>query len=181
LYRLTNSLWKVYNSQNLELSRNFTRLITKITNENRLLSVYQRPQLFNTTQSLHNLVGGLQQAFSGTNLHLRKSLVSLVSDIHKAGDTSTSTHHHRQHDLNLFYLRGRYNSANTSDYVSEYTVSQKIDDKIKTVIPEKIPQPENISRFDFENTDRLVNTIISKVQQAQAEQWQLEKLQRGIL
>ncbi len=94
LHRLTNSLWKVYLGQNLELSRSFSRLIIRVNRENQSVEFKNsQSNLFSDSRSLQSLVYGLRKAFSGGNLELRSSMIRLFSDIHHAGKRKNTSFH----------------------------------------------------------------------------------------
>ena len=191
LYRLTNSLWKVYSSQNLELSKNFTRLITTITERNSVVQLSRNPHnMFNTTQSLYSLVNALRQAFSGNNLQLRKSLVNLVSDITSVGHKSNYNNnlynsryfdnrikYSKRNQLFLLVHRRFAKTPNASDerIFDEKAAHALIDKKLSPLKAELLAQNQSLT-----SPESLISSITQRIKDEQAQQWRLEKLQRGL-
>ncbi len=193
LWRLTNSLWKVYLGQNMELSRSFARLITRVNQENK--TVEQRNaenNIFSDNRSLKNLVNALKRAFSGSNLELRNSMITLFGDIHNAGKRrSVAIHKHYAPNITpAIVLIHREIVPESSHTKLVYRT---------TVQPERSEQTENFSRLEREiktkldklqaapsaaprsgNTEDIVKKVIEQINKKQELDWRLEKLQRGI-
>lgn len=193
LQRLTNSLWKVYLGQNMELSRSFARLITRVNQENK--TVEQRNaenNMFSDNRSLKNLVNALKRAFSGSNLELRNSMITLFGDIHNAGKRrSVAIHKHYAPTLAPAIVLIHREIVPESSYTK--LVYRK------GAMPERSEQTENFSRLEREiktrldklqaappsapsagNTEDIVKKVIEQVNKKQQLDWRLEKLQRGI-
>ncbi len=193
LQRLTNSLWKVYLGQNMELSRSFARLITRVNQENK--TVEQRNaenNMFSDNRSLKNLVNALKRAFSGSNLELRNSMITLFGDIHNAGKRrSVAVHKHYAPNITpAIVLIHR-------EIVPEGSYTKLV--YRKSAVPERSEQTENFSRLEREikakldklqaapfsapsagNTDDIAKKVIEQINKKQQLDWRLEKLQRGI-
>ncbi len=193
LRRLTNSLWKVYLGQNMELSRSFARLITRVNQENK--TVEQRNaenNMFSDNRSLKNLVNALKRAFSGSNLELRNSMITLFGDIHNAGKRrSLAVHKHYSPNITPAIVLIHREIVPESSYTK--LVYRK------GAIPERSEQTENFSRLEREiktrldklqaapssapsagNTEDIVKKVLEQVNKKQELDWRLEKLQRGI-
>lgn len=193
LQRLTNSLWKVYLGQNMELSRSFARLITRVNQENK--SVEQRNaenNMFSDNRSLKNLVNALKRAFSGSNLELRNSMITLFGDIHNAGKRrSVAIHkHYAPTPAPAIVLLYRAIVPESSHTKLVYRTAAQ---------PERSEQTKNYSRLEREiktkldqlqaapsaaphvsNAEDIVKKVIEQVNKKQQLEWKLEKLQRGI-
>ncbi len=193
LWRLTNSLWKVYLGQNMELSRSFARLITRVNQENK--TVEQRNaenNMFSDNRSLKNLVNALKRAFSGSNLELRNSMITLFGDIHNAGKRrSVAFHKHYAPNITpAIVLIHR-------EIVPEGSYTKLV--HRKGAVPERSEQTENFSRLEREiktkldklqaapsstpsagNTEDIVKRVLEQISKKQELDWRLEKLQRGI-
>lgn len=194
LYRLTNSLWKVYLGQNLELSRSFTRLIKQVSDENESIEYKNRENnLFTTSGSLKNLVRALRQAFSGNNLELRNSMIDLFSDIHQAGkqrnvsicqnkNYKSSVNNirlfHREivpvrEEVRLTYKKDLQN--NEPEIKNKYSnLEQEAKKKIKNI--KSKPSERSLS----DNMESMIKTVLDRINREQKLEWHLEKLQRGI-
>jgi len=193
LQRLTNSLWKVYLGQNMELSRSFARLITRVNQENK--SVEQRNaenNMFSDNRSLKNLVNALKKAFSGSNLELRNSMITLFGDIHNAGKRRSVAIHKHYAPIPAPAIVLLYR-----EIVPESTHTKLV---YRTAAqPERSEQTENYSRLEREiktkldqlqaapsaaphvsNAEDIVEKVIKQVNKKQQLEWKLEKLQRGI-
>lgn len=193
LQRLTNSLWKVYLGQNMELSRSFSRLITRVNQENKSDELRNAENnMFSDNRSLKNLVNALRKAFSGSNLELRNSMISLFGDIHKAGsrkNIAVNKHYDLRSAIGIIMLH--------REIVPEYGYI-RLDHK-KTVQLDRPEQTDAYSRFEREikaklnrletasiptpstnNTEDIVRDVLEKVNRKQQLDWRLEKLQRGI-
>ncbi len=193
LQRLTNSLWKVYLGQNMELSRSFARLITRVNQENK--TVEQRNaenNMFSDNRSLKNLVNALKRAFSGSNLELRNSMITLFGDIHNAGKRrSLAVHRHYAPNITPAIVLIR------REIVPEGSYTKLV--YRKGAVPERSEQTENFSRLEREikakldklqaappsapsagNTEDIVKKVLEQVSKRQELDWRLEKLQRGI-
>lgn len=193
LQRLTNSLWKVYLGQNMELSRSFSRLITRVNLENKSVELRNAENnMFSDNRSLKNLVNALRKAFSGSNLELRNSMISLFGDIHKAGsrkNISVNKHYDMRSAVGIIMLH--------REIVPEYGHIRL--DHSKTVRLDRPEQTDAYSRFEREiktklnrleaapiltprtnNAEDIVKDVLEKVNRKQQLDWRLEKLQRGI-
>lgn len=193
LQRLTNSLWKVYLGQNMELSRSFSRLITRVNQENKSAELKNAENnMFSDNRSLKNLVNALRKAFSGSNLELRNSMISLFGDIHKAGsrkNIAVNKHYDLRSAIGIIMLH--------REIVPEYGYI-RLDHK-KTVQLDRPEQTDAYSCFEREikaklnrletasipmpstnNTEDIVRDVLEKVNRKQQLDWRLEKLQRGI-
>lgn len=193
LQRLTNSLWKVYLGQNMELSRSFSRLITRVHEENKSVELRNAENnMFSDNRSLKNLVSALRKAFSGSNLELRSSMISLFSDIHKAGsrkNIAVNKHYDLRSAIGIILLH--------REIVPEYGHIRL--DHRRTARLSRPEQTDDYSRFEREiktklnqletasitpsrtsGTEDIVRDILDKVNRKQQLDWRLEKLQRGI-
>ncbi len=193
LQRLTNSLWKIYLGQNMELSRSFSRLITRINQENKSFEMRNAENnVFSDNRSLKNLVNALRRAFSGSNLELRNSMINLFGDIHNAGKR-------RNLAVNKHYdLRSVYGVILIHKEIVPENVHMRLDHK-KTAQLDRPEQSDAFSRFEREiktrldkletvlpsapranNTEDIVKSVLEQVNKKQQLDWKLEKLQRGI-
>lgn len=193
LWRLTNSLWKVYLGQNMELSRSFARLITRVNQENKTIEQRNAENnMFSDNRSLKNLVNALKRAFSGSNLELRNSMITLFGDIHNAGKR-------RSIAINKHYAP---NPALAIVLIHREIVPESSYTKLvyrNSAVPERSEQTENFSRLEREikakldqlqaapsaapragNTEDIVKKVIDQINKKQELDWRLEKLQRGI-
>lgn len=192
LRRLTNSLWKVYLGQNMELSRSFSRLITRVNRENK--TVEQRNaeyNMFSDNRSLKSLVNALRKAFSGSNLELRNSMIGLFGDIHRAGDRKSVAVNKRfdlRSSVGIILLHREivperssirlYHRRTEQSVSPEHTSDNRRSEReIKTMLDrlEKQPSPPRT-----DNTEDIVRDVLEKVNRKQQLDWRLEKLQRGI-
>ncbi|MCH5205151.1 MAG: hypothetical protein J1F03_10400 [Oscillospiraceae bacterium] len=193
LYRLTNSLWKVYLGQNMELSRSFSRLITRVYQENKSIELRSSENnMFSDNRSLKNLVNALRKAFSGSNLELRNSMISLFGDIHKAGsrkniavnksyDLSSSVgiillHREVVPEYGRIRLDHRRN-ARIERYEPNDAYS-RFEREIKTKLGKLETSPTTASRTN--SAEDIIKDVLEKVKQKQQLDWRMEKLQRGI-
>ena len=193
LQRLTNSLWKVYLGQNMELSRSFSRLITRVNQENKSAELRNSENnMFSDNRSLKNLVNALRKAFSGSNLELRSSMISLFSDIHKAGNRkniAVNKHFvlrsavsiillHREIVPEYSYIRLDYRKTeglSRPERTDNYSRFERdIKTKLSKLEASSSPSPQASS------TDDIVRDVLEKVGKKQQLDWRLEKLQRGI-
>ncbi len=193
LQRLTNSLWKVYLGQNMELSRSFSKLITRIHQENKSVELRNaESNMFSDNRSLKNLVSALRKAFSGSNLELRSSMISLFSDIHKAGNRKSiavNKHYdlrsaagiillHREIVPEYGHIRldhrrtARLSSPEQADDYSRF--EREIKTKLNRIETASTTPPRAIGTKD------IVRDVLDRVNRKQQLDWSLEKLQRGI-
>lgn len=193
LYRLTNSLWKVYLGQNLELSRSFSRLITRVYQENKSVELRNSGNnMFSDNRSLKNLVNALRKAFSGSSLELRNSMINLFGDIQKA-ESRKNIAINKNYDLSSsvgIILLHR-------EIVPEH-VRIRLDHR-RSALPDRSDQSDAYSRFEREiktklsqletsstpvprasGTEDIVKDVLEKINRKQQLDWRLEKLQRGI-
>lgn len=193
LQRLTNSLWKVYLGQNMELSRSFSRLITRVNQENKSAELRNSEKnMFSDNRSLKNLVNALRKAFSGSNLELRNSMISLFGDIHKAGNRkniAVSKHYDLRSAVGIILLHREIVPENghirldhrRTDRLSR---PEQTDDysRFEREIKTKLNQLEtaSITSPRANGTEDIVRDILDKVNQKQQLDWRMEKLQRGI-
>ena len=192
LYRLTNSLWKVYLGQNLELSRSFSRLIKRVSEENESMEYKNRENnLFSTSGSLKNLVNALRQAFTGNNLELRNSMIDLFGNINQAvkqrnikvgrKNSFKSTVNiklmHRdiipvRENVRMIYKKGFLN--NDSETKNKYSsFEQETKKKLKEI-------ESKFSGSSSDNIESMIKTVLDRINKEQGIEWRLEKLQRGI-
>ncbi len=193
LQRLTNSLWKVYLGQNMELSRSFARLITRVNQENKTIEQRNAENnMFSDNRSLKNLVNALKRAFSGSNLELRNSMITLFGDIHNAGKRRSVAvyKHYAPITAPAIVLIHREIVPENSRAKLVYRM---------TAQPERSEQAETYSRLERElktkldqlqaapssapsagNTEDIVKKVLEQVNKKQQLDWRLEKLQRGI-
>ncbi len=193
LWRLTNSLWKVYLGQNMELSRSFARLITRVNQENK--SVEQRNaenNIFSDNRSLKNLVNALKRAFSGSNLELRNSMITLFGDIHNAGKRRSVTIHkhyaqspapaivliHKEIVPENSHTKLVYRAAAQPGRSEQTETYSRLEREIKTRLDQLQTASSAVSRVS--NTEDIVKRVIEQVNKKQELDWRLEKLQRGI-
>lgn len=192
LQRLTNSLWKVYLGQNMELSRSFSRLITRVNQENKSVELRNSENnMFSDNRSLKNLVNALRKAFSGSNLELRNSMISLFGDIHKAGNRKNiAVNHydlksavgiimlHREIVPEYGHIRLAHRIPVRSERAEPQDAYSRLEQEIKTKLNRleaaPIPMPRTSS------TEDIVRDVLEKVNRKQQLDWRLEKLQRGI-
>ena len=193
LQRLTNSLWKVYLGQNMELSRSFSRLITRVNRENKSVELRNAENnMFSDNRSLKNLVNALRKAFSGSNLELRNSMIGLFGDINKAGERrniAVNKHYdmrsavgiillHREIVPEYGHIRLDHRKTARSDRSEQTDAYRHFEREIKTKLDRLeapvLPTPHS------ENTEDIVRDILEKVNRKQQLDWRLEKLQRGI-
>lgn len=191
LQRLTNSLWKVYLGQNMELSRSFARLITRVNQENK--TVEQRNaenNMFSDNRSLKNLVNALKRAFSGSNLELRNSMITLFGDIHNAGkhrNVSVNKNYRSVFGISLIhkeivpenvYIRLDHRRTAHIDRSGQSDAYRRLEREIKT----RLDKLENVSpslpRSD--SADDIAKKVLEQIDKKQRLDWRLEKLQRGI-
>ncbi len=193
LWRLTNSLWKVYLGQNMELSRSFARLITRVNQENK--SVEQRNaenNIFSDNRSLKNLVNALKRAFSGSNLELRNSMITLFGDIHNAGKRRIVTIHkhyahppapaivliHKEIVPESSHTKLVYRAAAQPGRSEQTETYSRLEREIKTRLDQLQSASSAVPRAS--NTEDIVKRVIEQVSKKQELDWRLEKLQRGI-
>lgn len=193
LQRLTNSLWKVYLGQNMELSRSFARLITRVNQENK--TVEQRNaenNMFSDNRSLKNLVNALKRAFSGSNLELRNSMITLFGDIHNAGKRRSVAIHkhyapnpvpaivliHREIVPESSYTKLVYRKSAAPESSERTEAFSRLEREIKTKLDQLQATPS--STPSASNTEDIVKKVIEQVNKKQQLDWRLEKLQRGI-
>lgn len=193
LQRLTNSLWKVYLGQNMELSRSFSRLITRVHRENKSIELRNAENnMFSDNRSLKNLVNALRKAFSGSNLALRSSMISLFGEIHNAGKRQSIavnkyygrklavgiTLLHREIVPEYGHIQLHHKKSVQSDRTGQTSAYSRFERDIKTKLDRletpPIPTPRASSAED------LVKDVLEKVSRKQRLDWRLEKLQRGI-
>lgn len=193
LWRLTNSLWKVYLGQNMELSRSFSRLITRVHQENKSTELRNAENnLFSDNRSLKNLVNALRRAFSGSNLELRNSMISLFSDIHHAGkrksiavrndyDQRTTigiTLLHREIVPESVHTRLDYRTPARSDRTEQTRgyehLEREIKDKLSRIGTTTSPSP------CAKDPEEIARDVLNLVNKKQHLDWRLEKLQRGM-
>ncbi|MCH5195976.1 MAG: hypothetical protein J1F28_04645 [Oscillospiraceae bacterium] len=193
LYRLTNSLWKVYLGQNMELSRSFSRLITRVYQENKSVEMRNSENnMFPDNRSLKNLVNALRKAFSGSNLELRNSMISLFGDIHRAGNRkniAVNKHYdisssvgiillHREIVPEYGYIRLDHRKSARSDRFEQPDAYSRFEREIKTKLNKLETPPTSASRTS--STDEIVRDVLEKINRKQQLDWRMEKLQRGI-
>lgn len=193
LQRLTNSLWKVYLGQNMELSRSFSRLITRVNQENKSVELRNAENnMFSDNRSLKNLVNALRKAFSGSNLELRNSMISLFGDIHKAGsrkNIAINKHYdlrsavgvimlHREIVPEYGHIRLEHRIPVRSERAEPQDAYSRFEREIKTKLNRLETAPIPTPRTN--NTEDIVRDILEKVNRKQQLDWRLEKLQRGI-
>ncbi len=193
LWRLTNSLWKVYLGQNMELSRSFARLITRVEQENK--SVEQRNaenNMFSDNRSLKNLVNALKRAFSGSNLELRNSMITLFGDIHNAGKRrSVAIHKHyapntappivllyREIVPESSYTKLVYKKSAAPEGSERTEAFSRLERELKTKLAQLQAAPPSTPNSG--NAEDIVKRVIEQVNKKQQLEWRLEKLQRGI-
>ncbi len=195
LHRLTNSLWKVYLGQNLELSRSFSRLILRVNNENKSTgSGIAENNIFSGARSLKNLVHALKSAFYGSNLELRSSMVSLFGDIHNAGErkkiTVNNYHKKTRSSLTLLHCeivpeksRPKLNYRKPfRNYRSEAEDVKRDLSRFEREIGERINRLETSpsSAAPMDISEEAIRNILERAEKKQKLDWRLEKLQRGI-
>lgn len=195
LFRLTNSLWKVYRGQNLELSRSFTRLITRISDEHIQLRYERNEQnMFQSTRSLKSLVNAMRRAFSGTNLEMRHSMISLFSDVHRAGEQNHSNNISKNNISNqifLYYLprpskqrhiplRHRENAMVSATGVESRRGTENA--SFERDIERKISELEHklTAATTYVDNEVFMKNMMERIEQEQQTQWRMEKMQRGI-
>ncbi|MDE6031930.1 MAG: riboflavin kinase, partial [Oscillospiraceae bacterium] len=193
LQRLTNSLWKVYLGQNMELSRSFSRLITRVHQENKSVELRNAENnMFSDNRSLKNLVNALRKAFSGSNLELRNSIISLFGDIHKAGNRKNIAVNKR-YDLRSVvgiimlhmeivpeygHIRLEHRIPARLDRPEQTDAYSRFEREIKTKLNRLETSPPTTSRTS--SAEDIVRDVLEKVNRKQQLDWRLEKLQRGI-
>lgn len=193
LRRLTNSLWKVYLGQNMELSRSFSRLITRVNQENKSVELRNAENnMFSDNRSLKNLVNALRKAFSGSNLELRNSMISLFGDIHKAGsrkNIAVNKHYDLRSAVGIIMLHGEiapeyghirleHRKPVRSERDKPQDAYSRFEREIKTKLNRLETAPIPTPRAN--NTEDIVRDVLEKVNRKQQLDWRLEKLQRGI-
>lgn len=193
LARLTNSLWKVYRGQNMELSRSFSRLITRVNQESKSFELRNaKYDMFSDTLSLKNLVNALRRAFSGSNLELRNSMISLFGDIHKAGsrrNIAVNKHCnvrpfvgiillHREIVPEYDHIRLDYRKPERLSLPERTGDHSGLERGIKTKLDKLEDASVSVPRSD--KTEDIVREVLEKVNRKQQLDWRLEKLQRGI-
>ncbi len=193
LRRLTNSLWKVYLGQNMELSRSFSRLITRVHEENKSIELRSAEyNMFSDSRSLKNLVSALRKAFSGSNLELRSSMISLFSDIHKAGNRKNialNKHYdlrsavvffpiHREVIPENGHIRLEHRTTTHTSRPAQADDLSRLEREVKTKLGKLEAASVSASRAD--NTENIVREVLEKVNRKQQLDWRMEKLQRGI-
>lgn len=193
LQRLTNSLWKVYLGQNMELSRSFSKLITRVNRESKSVELRNAENnMFSDNRSLKNLVNALRKAFSGSNLELRNSMISLFGDIHKAGsrkNIAVNKHYDFRSDVGIIMLhreivpeygpiRLGHRKAVRLDSPEQTDAYRRFEREIKTKLDRLEAAPIPTPRTN--NTEDIVRDVLEKVNRKQQLDWRLEKLQRGI-
>lgn len=193
LYRLTNSLWKVYLGQNMELSRSFSRLITRVYRENKSVELRNSENnMFSDNRSLKNLVNALRKAFSGSNLELRNSMISLFGDIHKAGNRKNiaiNKHYdlsssvgiillHREIVPQYGHIRLDHRRSARSDRFEQPDIYSRFEREIKTKLSKLETPSASASRTG--GTEDIIKDVMEKINRKQQLDWRMEKLQRGI-
>lgn len=193
LQRLTNSLWKVYLGQNMELSRSFSRLITRVHQENKSVELRNAENnMFSDNRSLKNLVNALRKAFSGSNLELRNSMISLFGDIHKAGNRkniAVNKHYdlrsvigiimlHREIVPEYGHIRLEHRRGVQLDRPEQTDTYSRFEREIKTKLNRLEASPTTTPRAS--SAEDIVKDVLEKVNRKQQLDWRLEKLQRGI-
>lgn len=192
LQRLTNSLWKVYLGQNMELSRSFSRLITRVNLENK--SIERRSaenNMFSDNLSLKNLVNALKRAFSGSNLELRSSMINLFGDIHNAGKRRHAAINKYSRSLSvgitLFYkeivpertgIRLDHKKYVRAGGTEQTSALDRLEREIKTKserLERASPSAPNAG-----GAEDIVREVLERINKKQRLDWRLEKLQRGI-
>ncbi|MDE7360701.1 MAG: hypothetical protein K2N38_02075 [Oscillospiraceae bacterium] len=193
LQRLTNSLWKVYLGQNMELSRSFSRLITRVNQENKSVELRNAENnMFSDNRSLKNLVNALRKAFSGSNLELRNSMISLFGDIHKAGNRKNIAVNkrydlrsavgiimlHREIVPEYGHIRLDHRRVARLEHTEPQNVYSRLEREIKAKSArfETSPKPPPHAK----DTEDIVREVLEKINRKQQLDWRLEKLQRGI-
>ncbi len=193
LWRLTNSLWKVYLGQNMELSRSFSRLIMRVNLDNK--NIGQRSSeniMFSDNRSLKNLVNALKKAFSGSNLELRNSMITLFGDIHNAGKRKSVAIHkhytptpapaivliHREIVPESSRTKLVYRTAAQPERSEQTETYSRLEHEIKTKLDQL--QTASSAAPHVNNTEDIVKRVIEQVNKKQELDWRLEKLQRGI-
>lgn len=193
LQRLTNSLWKVYLGQNMELSRSFSRLITRVNQENQSVELRNAENnMFSDNRSLKKLVNALRKAFSGSNLELRNSMISLFGDIHKAGNRkniAVNKHYdlrsavgiillHREIVSEYGHIRLDHRRTERSSRPEQTDEHSRFEREIKTTLNQL--EISSILSPRASSTEDIVRDVLEKVNRKQQLDWRLEKLQRGI-
>lgn len=193
LQRLTNSLWKVYLGQNMELSRSFSRLITRVNQENQSVELRNAENnMFSDNRSLKKLVNALRKAFSGSNLELRNSMISLFGDIHKAGNRkniAVNKHYdlrsavgiillHREIVSEYGHIRLDHRRTERSSRPEQTDEHSRFEREIKTTLNQL--ETSSILSPRASSTEDIVRDVLEKVNRKQQLDWRLEKLQRGI-
>lgn len=193
LQRMTNSLWKVYLGQNMELSRSFSRLITRVNQENKSFELRNAENnMFSDNRSLKNLVNALRKAFSGSNLELRNSMISLFSDIHKAGNRkniAVNKHYDLRRDVGIIllhreivlehgHIRLDHRESARSDRPVQADAYSRFEREIKTKLNMLETASPPTTRAG--SAEDIVRDVLDKVNRKQQLDWRLEKLQRGI-
>lgn len=193
LQRLTNSLWKVYLGQNMELSRSFSRLITRVNQESKSVELRNAENnMFSDNRSLKNLVNALRKAFSGSNLELRNSMISLFGDIHKAGsrkNIAVNKHYdfgpavgiimlHREIVPEYGHIRLDHRKPVRLDRPEQTDAYSRFEREIKTKLNRFEAAP--IPTLRTNNTEDIVKDVLERTNRKQQLDWRLEKLQRGI-
>lgn len=193
LHRLTNSLWKVYLGQNMELSRSFSRLITRVHQDNKSVElVNSENNMFPDNRSLKNLVNALRKAFSGSNLELRNSMISLFGDIHRAGNhknISVNKHYslnsaiglmllHREIVPEYGHIRLEHKKTAQSDRSERTDVYSRFEQELKTKLNRLETIPASAPRTS--SAEDIIKDLLDKINKKQQLDWRMEKLQRGI-
>lgn len=193
LRRLTNSLWKVYLGQNMELSRSFSRLITRVHLESKSVELRNAENnMFSDNRSLKNLVNALRKAFSGSSLELRNSMVTLFGDVHKAGSRKNISVNkrydlrsavgiillHKETVPEFRYIRLEHRTPAWSERTEQQDAYNRLERDIKAKFDRLEASSKPTSRTN--GTEDIVRDILEKINRKQQLDWRLEKLQRGI-
>lgn len=193
LHRLTNSLWKVYLGQNMELSRSFSRLITRVYRENKSIELLKTENnMFSDNRSLKNLVSALRKAFSGSNLELRNSMISLFGDIHKAGERrniSVNKHYslnsaiglillHRETVPEYGHIRLEHRKTAQPDHSEQTDAYSRFEREFKTKLNKL--ETTSVSAPRSSSAENIIKEVLDKINKKQQLDWRMEKLQRGI-
>ena len=193
LHRLTNSLWKVYLGQNMELSRSFSRLITRVHKDNKSVEfANSENNMFSDNRSLKNLVNALRKAFSGSSLELRNSMISLFGDVHRAGNRkniSVNKHYSLNSAIGLILLHreivpeyghirlehkrtAQFDRSEQTDAYSRF--EKELKTKLNRLEAPPAPAPHTSSAED------IIKDVMDKINKKQQLDWRMEKLQKGI-
>ena len=192
LYRLTNSLWKVYLGQNLELSRSFSRLIKRVSEENESIEYKNRENnLFSTSGSLKNLVNALRQAFTGNNLELRNSMIDLFGNINQAvkqrnikvgrNNNFKSTVNIKLMHRDIIPVRENVRMIYKKDFLNNDSETKNKYSSFEQETKKKLKEIESkFSGSSSDNIESMIKTVLDRINKEQRIEWRLEKLQRGI-